>query len=80
MSLSEAIRNRLKDYMHKKNLNAWKLYKATGIPRSTICAFLSGRTDLVKLDTLLHICEGLNITLIDFFNDPMFNDVEHEHD
>ena len=78
MSLSEAVRKRLNSFLLKKNLSAWGLYKATGIPRSTLCAFLSGRTSLVKLDTLLHICEGLGISLIDFFNDPMFIDVEQD--
>ena len=78
MSLSEAVRKRLKVYLRKKHLSAWGLYKATGIPRSTLCAFLSGRTSLIKLHTLLHICEGLDITLIDFFNDPIFKDVEQD--
>ena len=78
MSLSEAVRKRLNTFLCKKHLSAWGLYKATGIPRSTICAFLSGRTSLIKLDTLLHICEGLNITLIDFFSDPIFKDVEQD--
>lgn len=78
MSLSEAVRKRLDTFLNKKNLSAWGLYKATGIPRSTLCAFLSGRTSLIKLDTLLHICEGLEITLIDFFNDPVFKDVEQD--
>ena len=78
MSLSEAVRKRLDTFLNKKKLSAWGLYKATGIPRSTLCAFLSGRTSLIKLDTLLHICEGLEITLIDFFNDPVFKDVEQD--
>ena len=78
MSLSEAVRKRLNYFLHQKNLSAWGLYKATGIPRSTLCAFLNGRTSLIKLDTLLHICEGLNITLIDFFSDPVFKDVEQD--
>ena len=34
--------------------------------------------DLIKLDTLLHICEGFNIELKDFFDDPLFKDVEQD--
>ena len=34
--------------------------------------------ELIKLDTLLHVCEGFNITLIEFFSDPIFNDVEQD--
>ena len=39
---------------------------------------MSGRTDLIKLDTLLHICEGFGITLYDFFSDDLFNNVEED--
>lgn len=49
-----------------------------GIPCSTISTFMSGKTELIKLDTLLHICEGLNITLGEFFKDSMFNTAEQD--
>ena len=39
---------------------------------------MNGTTELIKLDTLLHVCEGFNITLIEFFSDPTFNDVEQD--
>lgn len=78
MTLSDAVRKRIKYYLDKKQMTIWKLFKASGIPRSTICSFMNGTTELIKLDTLLHICEGFNITLIEFFSDPMFNEVEQD--
>ena len=78
MTLSDAVRQRIKYYLNKKQMTIWKLFKASGIPRSTICSFMNGTTELIKLDTLLHICEGFNITLIEFFSDPMFNEVEQD--
>lgn len=78
MSLSDAIRKRMKYYLDKNQMSIWSLFKATGIPRSTLCAFMNGTTELIKLDTLLHVCEGFNITLIDFFNDPIFKEVEQD--
>jgi DNA-binding Xre family transcriptional regulator len=78
MSLSDAIRKRIKYYLDKNDMSIWALFKATGIPRSTLCAFMNGTTELIKLDTLLHVCEGFNITLIDFFNDPIFKEVEQD--
>jgi len=59
-------------------MNIWSLCKMSGIPCSTISTFMSKKTELIKLDTLLHICEGFNITLGEFFNDPMFDDVEQD--
>lgn len=78
MKLSEAIRIRIKFYLEKNKMNIWNLCKATGIPCSTISTFMSGKTELIKLDTLLHICEGFNITLGEFFTDGIFNDVYQE--
>lgn len=78
MELSEAIRKRIKYYLKEKNINMWKLCKLSGIPCSTISTFMSGKTELLKIDTLLHICEGFQITLKEFFDDVIFNDVISE--
>ena len=78
MTLSDAVRKRIRYYLDKNNMSIWALFKASGIPRSTLCSFMNGTTELIKLDTLLHVCEGFNITLIEFFSDPIFNDVEQD--
>ena len=78
MQLNEAIRLRIQYFLDKKGFSSlWELYKASGIPKSTINAFLgTKRTNLPKLPTLLHLCEALDTNLKDFFNDPMFLDIE----
>ena len=78
MKLSNAIRKRINFYLKEKNINVWTLCKLSGIPCSTISTFLNGKTELIKLDTLLHICEGFKITLKEFFDDPLFIDVEQD--
>ena len=80
MKLSDAIRKRIKYYLKEKNMNVWKLCKMSGIPCSTISTFMSGQTELIKLDTLLHMCEGFGITLGEFFTNPMFDTAEQEND
>lgn len=79
MTLSEAIRERIKYYLKEKNMNIWKLCKMSGIPCSTISTFMSGKTELIKIDTLLHICEGFNITLGEFFTNEVFDTAEQEN-
>lgn len=78
MSLSDAIRERIKFYQSQKNMSLWKLFKASGVPMSTLAAFMSKRTELIKLDTLLHICEGFGITITDFFENDIFKEVEQD--
>lgn len=80
MQLNEAIRIRIEYYLHKKGLSSlWELYRASGVPKATINSLLgTKKTKLPKLPTLLHICEGLDTNLKEFFDDPMFDDVEQE--
>ncbi len=78
MLLSDAIRLRINFYLNKKNMTIWQLYKSSGVPKSTLCAIINGNTLLPKLDTLHHICEGLNITIRDFFKDPIFDETEQD--
>lgn len=78
MQLSDAIRKRIKFLMKQNNMNIWKLYKATGVSASTLSYFMTGKRELINLKTLLHICEGLNIELKDFFDDAVFKDVEQD--
>ena len=65
MQLSDAIRQKINN-MLEKNMNLWQLYKGTGIPMPTIYSFMNGKRQLLSLKTLLHICEGSNITLSEF--------------
>ena len=78
MKLSDAIRKRIKYYLKIQDIKIWDLCKATGIPCSTISTFMSGKTELIKLDTLLHICEGFNISLGEFFTDSIFDNTYQE--
>ena len=56
----------------------WAIFKMSGVPMSTLSTFMSGRTDLIRLDTLLHICEGFNISITEFFDDEIFKNVEQD--
>ena len=78
MKLSDAIRKRIKYYLKIQDMKIWDLCKATGIPCSTISTFMSGKTELIKLDTLLHICEGFSISLGEFFTDSIFDNTYQE--
>ena len=74
MYLSDAVRERIKFYQKKNGMSLWALFKASGVPISTLAAFMSKRTELIKLDTLLHICEGFGITITEFFKDDIFKE------
>lgn len=78
MQLSDATRKRMKFLLKEKNMKLWDLSKAAGISLPTISDFLKNDTKNLRMDTMLHICEGFNMTLKDFFDDPLFEDVISE--
>ena len=78
MQLSDATRKWIKFLLKEKNMKLWDLYKAAGISLPTISDFLKNDTKNLRMDTMLHICEGFNMTLKDFFDDPIFDDVISE--
>jgi len=50
----------------------------SGLNHSTIASFLSGKTGIPKIDTLYYITVGLNISLSDFYNSPLFNNIDDD--
>ena len=61
-------------------MKLWDLSKAAGISLPTISDFLKNDTKNLRMYTMLHICEGFNITLKNFFDDPLFNEVIAEQE
>lgn len=78
MQLSDATRKRIKQLLKQNNMKLWDLSKAARISLPTISDFLKNDTKNLRMDTMLHICEGFNITLKDFFDDPLFDEVISE--
>lgn len=83
MLLNEAIKSRLNNLMEEKQKNSkYELSCDAGLNPSLINDFFRNRIAYPRIDTLYLICEGLNITLYEFFNDPIFNieNIEIEKD
>lgn len=77
MQLNEAIKLRLKNIMDEKDKNSnYEVSCAAGLNPSLLNDFFRNRITYPRIDTLYLICEGLNITLGEFFNDPIF-DIEN---
>ena len=78
MQLSEAVQKRIINLWKERNITLNKLATNSGLSYSTVFSIFYGKSNSPKLATILHICEGFNIELTDFFNDPLFKDVEFE--
>lgn len=78
MQLSDATRIRIKQLLKINNMKLFDLSKAAGVSLPTISDFLKNDTKNLRMDTMLHICEAFNITLKEFFDDPLFDEVFSE--
>lgn len=76
MLLSDAIRLRIEQLLKEHNLTAYRLSYLAGISTSIISDCKRGKVKEPTVSSLIHICEGLNIQLKDFFDSPYFQDVE----
>ena len=79
MELSEAIVARIKLLMKKRKLKIYDLSILSGIPRCTLSIFLNRKTKTMRLENLLFICEAFNMSLKEFFDDRIFENVEAKH-
>ncbi|MCO8194349.1 MULTISPECIES: helix-turn-helix domain-containing protein [Anaerofustis] len=78
MDTIEAIRIRILQLCNQKNISINKLANLSALPPSTLKGILYGRSKNPKIITLKIICDGLGITLGEFFNSPEFNQLEQE--
>lgn len=72
----QAVRNRILGLCGERNISINKLATICGLPPSSIKNILYGKSQNPKLMTIKMICDGLNITLGEFFSTSEFDDLE----
>ena len=72
MTFNQLIAKRIRRLMKERNWTQYKLSERSGLPKSTISYTLKGKGESFKTTTILNICRGFGISVIDFFNDNSF--------
>ena len=73
-----AVRNRLMDLLEEKQLTLHKLSTLSGIAPSTIKNIIYGKSINPGIVTLKILCDGLGISLVEFFSTEEFKNLEQE--
>lgn len=76
MLSSESINLRITELLKERNISVYKLSYLAGISNSIISDFRRGKVKEPSISSLIHICEGFDISLKEFFDSPYFTDVE----
>ena len=73
-----AVKYRILQLCESNQIPIYKLEELTGVPTVTINNILYGKSMNPKLNTIKQICDGLGITLAEFFDTDEFNNLEQE--
>ena len=74
MLLNEAVSRRLAELLKAKNMTQYQLYMRSGVPKSTIGNVINCSYDSVKLRIIHEMCQGLGISVCEFFQSPLFEE------
>lgn len=75
MTLNQAVGIRLKKLLEEKEWNNYTVQREGGVPRVTVGRIVGSKIKTVKLDTLYQITQTMGISLKDFFDDPIFDNL-----
>ena len=76
MKLVEAIGKRVEQLLKERGLSQYYLFKAGGVPRTTVNDVINIRKKRVSTDTVYQICSTLGLSLEEFFTSPLFSDLD----
>ena len=78
MDTITAVRNRILQLCGRRDMTINRLATVSALPPSSIKNILYGKSRNPKLITIKMICDGLGITLGEFFSTPEFDALEQE--
>lgn len=78
MGICEFTVNRIYELCRERKITPNALSYMCGISQSTIKSILNGESKNPGIVTLKKICDGLDITIMEFFDTPEYQKLEQE--
>ena len=78
MNTQEAVSARIVELCWQNDMTINGLATVSAVPPSTLKNIISGVSKNPGIVTLKKLCDGLNISLIEFFDAPVFRELEQE--
>lgn len=72
MDMEKAVVYRLRELIRQRGITVNEAAKRSNIPPSTLKNVLYGQSKNVGVITIKKLCDGLEITIPEFFNEPIF--------
>ncbi len=78
MTIGEAVKERIIQLCNEHKISINMLCSISGVTQSTVNNIVSGRNHSVTVSTIQKLCDGLEITIEDFFHSELFRNLEQE--
>lgn len=73
-----AVRSRILELCAQRGITVNRLATLSGVTQSTLNNIVSGRNNSATVATIKKLCDGLEISLREFFDVPAFDELEQE--
>lgn len=78
MKINEVISIKINKICNDRKISVNKLASICCLTQSTVQHLSDGKSKNPKILTIVRICDGLGISLKDFFDDEVFNNIDRE--
>lgn len=78
MSVKDAVAERFLALCKARGIKPNELARQSGVTPSTVYSMLDGKRRDVSVTTIKKLCDGLELTLGEFFSTPEFDSLEQE--
>ena len=78
MTVGDAVRERIRELCKEHGITINGLCMLSGVTQSTISNIMIERNHSVTVSTIKKLCDGLEISIRDFFNSDRFDNLDQE--
>ena len=78
MKIGEAVKLRILALCEERGLTVNGLANLCGVTQSTLANVVGGRNQSTTVATVKKLCDGLEISMVEFFDTPLFEHLEQE--
>ena len=78
MNISMAVAERILELCKENNITVNKLSTISGVTQSTVNDIVNHRARNIGIVTIKKLCDGLEITITEFFDTSVFRNLEQE--
>ena len=78
MNAKQAVAQRILELCKNRSITVNTLANNAGIPPTTIYSILNTKSKNPGIVTIKQVCDGMDISLREFFDSPIFDELEQE--